>query len=111
MLVGFSIVVLTAFVFWEAYRQRYVSLLRDRANLVWIELGAPKGLLSRLLFNEGLAVEQHIYRRRYVSIGDGVITSAGARARFALLVFLVAVVLWGLVSIYSFATYLATRPT
>ena len=103
-----SLLALLTFIVWEVCRQYYVALLRHHNPGLWNALGSPRGIVSRLFFNEGISVERHILRRDFLTVTNVEISRAGSRIYFALLAFLIAAVTWLIMCTYSVFAYFSS---
>ncbi len=50
---------------WEIIRVRFVDQLREEYENIWISLGKPKGLVSRLFILDDLALEKYVHARKF----------------------------------------------
>ena len=62
----------------ELRRTRFLNLLREQENSVWVCLGKPSGyFLSYLLKIDGLTLEKYIFKKGYLVLKDEQIKKLG----------------------------------
>lgn len=50
---------------WEILRQRFVDQLHEEFENIWVNLGRPRGLISRRFVLDDLALEKYIHAKKY----------------------------------------------